>query len=346
MMPELKLALLGFGSVGQEFCRILNEQNERWAADYGFSYKVVALATRSRGTLFDETGINLKRALEEITVNGSFSGSNPAYSQVSPIAIAASASVDIVFEITTLNIEDGEPATAHITTALEHGKHVITANKGPIAFNFDKLESLAEKKDRHFLFEGTVMDGCPVFNLVRETLPGCRVTGFSGILNGTTNYILCEMAAGKSFESALQTAQKMGWAEADPSHDLDGWDAAAKTAALLNVLMDAKTTPLQIARTGVSAISAEMIAAAAAGGKVIKLLCEGYLDNGNARGKVAPVTLDRSHPLARISGTTSALTIETDFAGKLTIEIEEPKIKQTAYALISDLLTIAKRLDQ
>lgn len=345
-MPELRLALLGFGSVGQEFCRILNEQNERWAADYGFSYKVVALATRSRGTLFDEKGINLERALEEIVANGCFKSSNPAYSQINPIAITALACVDLVFEITTLNIKDGEPATAHIAAALENGKHVITANKGPIAFNFHKLKNLAEKRDRHFLFEGTVMDGAPVFNLVRETLPGCRVNGFSGILNSTTNYILCEMAAGKSFETALQKAQEMGWVEADPSHDLDGWDAAAKTAALLNVLMSAKTNPLQIARTGVSAISAEMIAAAAAGGKVIKLLCKGYMVDGTARGRVAPVTLDRSHPLARISGTTSALTIETDFAGKLTIEIEEPKIEQTAYALISDLLTIAKRLNQ
>ncbi len=345
-MPELRLALLGFGSVGQEFCRILKEQNERWAADYGFSYKVVAIATRSRGTLFDEKGINLESALEEIAANGCFTSDNPAYSQINPIAITALTCVDLVFEITTLNIKDGEPATAHITAALENGKHVITANKGPIAFNFHKLKSLAENRDRHFLFEGTVMDGAPVFNLVRETLPGCRVTGFSGILNGTTNYILCEMAAGISFETALQRAQQMGWAEADPSHDLDGWDAAAKTAALLNVLMGAKTNPLQIARTGVSAISAEMIADATAGGKVIKLLCEGYMVNGAARGRVAPVTLGRSHPLARISGTTSALTIETDFAGKLTIEIEDPKIEQTAYALISDLLTIATRLNQ
>jgi homoserine dehydrogenase len=345
-MQELRLALLGFGSVGQEFCRILIEQNERWAADYGFSYKVVALATRSRGTLFDEKGINLERALGEIAANGCFKSDNPAYSQINPIAITALACVDLVIEITTLNIKNGEPATTHIAAALENGKHVITANKGPIAFNFHKLKSLAEKRGRHFLFEGTVMDGAPVFNLVRETLPGCKVTGFSGILNSTTNYILCEMAAGKSFESALQTAQKMGWAEADPSHDLDGWDAAAKTAALLNVLMDAQTTPLQIERTGVSAISAEMITAAAAGGKVIKLLCEGYMVNGTAQGRVAPVTLDRDHPMARIGGTTSALTIETDFAGKLTMEIEEPKIEQTAYALISDLLTIAKRFDQ
>ena len=345
-MHNLNIALIGFGSVGQEFSRILIECEKEWAEHYGCSCKVVAIITRSKGSLLNKAGVDLKRTLREIKDNGRFSPDNPDQSTLSTAEIIAHKDVDLVIEITTLNIENGQPASDHIAGALKNGKHVITANKGPIAFHYRELKQLAEKENRYFYFEGTVMDGAPVFNLLRETLPGCRVTGFSGILTGTTNFILCEMAAGNSFEASLQTAQKMGWAEADPSLDLDGWDSAAKTAALLNVLMDAAITPHDVERTGISKISIEMIEAASAEGKVIKLLCEGFISGGTPHGKVAPVAIAQTHPLAHISGTSSTLTIETDFTGRLTIEIEEPKIHQTAYALVSDLLTIAKNLDQ
>lgn len=343
-MSELKLALIGFGNVGQEFCRILINRSNDWVKQYGCSCKVVAVSTRSKGSLLNKTGLDLSRALKDIEDLGRFSAENPDHSTISTEELLAHQDIDLVIEVTTLNIENGQPAANHIATALKNGKDVITANKGPLAFHYRNLVQLAEKTKRNFYFEGTVMDGAPVFNLVRETLPGCKITGFSGILNSTTNFIMSEMAKGISFETALQNAQKMGWAEADPSLDLDGWDPAAKTAVLLNVLMDADVTPLDIDRTGIRAISPKTIEAAGAKNKVIKLLCEGFILNGSPHGKVAPVAIAQTHPLAHVSGTSSALTLETDFLGKLTIGIEEPKIEQTAYALVSDLLYVVKKL--
>ncbi len=343
-MKEIRLALIGFGSVGREFCRIISERGSEWEEKFGCSFPVTVITTASRGSLMNPEGIDINRALEEINSYGRFGHDNPELSDITSMEAAALDSNDVVIEISTLNIESGQPATDHITAALKTGKHVITANKGPVAFHYRKLQKLAREENRHFLFEGVVMDCAPVFNLARETLPGCKIKGFRGILNSTTNYILCSMAKGMTFEKALQTAQEGGWVEADPSMDIDGWDAAAKTAALINVLMDGDITPPLIERAGISGISTEMIKANKKDGKVIKLICEGYLDDrGSARGRVSPTALTEEDRMARIEGTTSLLELNTDLAGKLSITIDDPKIGQTAYALISDLLTICRK---
>ena len=153
-------------------------------------------------------------------------------------------------ETTVLDIDRGEPAVSHVRAALEGQAHVVTANKGPAAFAYHELEALAESVDRVFFFEGAVMDGVPVFNLVRETMPAVTIEGFRGVINTTCNFILSELERGKEFDQALAEMQARGIAEADPSLDIDGWDAAAKTAALVNVLMGGAITPHHVARTG------------------------------------------------------------------------------------------------
>lgn len=343
-MKTMRLALIGFGNVGQEFMKILLEKRAEWALEYGYDFPVVAVATKRKGNLVNGQGIDLRRAVDEITGEESFSPDNPDGAEISSLEIAGLDFVDIVIETTPLDIQGGQPAVDHIREALQRGKHVITTNKGPIAFAYKELTSLAAAMGRFFLFEGTVLDGAPVFNLVRETLLGCRITGISGILNGTTNYIMTQMEEGESFAKALQTAQEYGWAEAEPSMDIDGWDAAVKVTALMNVLLDADMRPQDVDRTGIGAVSSDTLEAAKAQGQTIKLLCEGYEREGKMVGKVAPTLLPQDHPLAHIRGTTSALTLETDFTGQLTIEIREPKIRQTAYAVVADLLTIAKTL--
>jgi homoserine dehydrogenase len=343
-MKRLNIALLGFGNVGQEFCRLLLDYSSKLTEKYGYNYQVIAITTRSKGSLFNRNGLDLERALKDIFNKGVFSTNNPDYSIFKPLEIIANRDVDLVIEITTLNIENGQPATDHIFKSLQAGKHVITANKGPIAFNYEQLKTLAETNKCLFYFEGTVMDGAPVFNLIRDTLPECQVTGFRGILNSTTNYILSEMTSGASFAKALQTAQTMGWAEADPTMDLAGWDSAAKTAALLNVLMNAKTTPQKIERTGIDKISGKKLKEALADGKVIKLICEGFKDGTSCFGKVEPRAIPITNHLANVNGTSSALTIETDLMGELTITVAEPKIRQTAYAILSDLIAVTKKL--
>ena len=218
---------------------------------------------------------------------------------------------------------------------------MISANKGPIAWAFDELSALAAEKGCMFFYETTVMDGTPVFNLVEHTLKLCRVTKVSGILNSTTNYILEELAAGKDYEDILAAGKKLGFIEADPSMDIDGYDAAAKVTALLNVLMHAHLTPDQVERKGIGNITAQDIKDAADRGKVIKLLCEGSLQpDGNVSACVKPVEVDKGDMLSAIDSTTSVVSITTDLMGKLSVIEHEPEIEQTAYGIFGDVLRV------
>jgi homoserine dehydrogenase len=187
------------------------------------------------------------------------------------------------------------------------------------------------------------MDGTPIFNLVSECLPASEVLSFRGIVNSTTNLILGEMEKGIGFAEALSTAQLLGIAEADPSLDVDGWDSAAKTSAMLNVFMDADVRPNDIEREGIRDVTEAGIAEALQAGKRLKLVCEGSR-RGRPKGRVAPLELPLSDPLANVSGTSSVLEIETDTMGRLTILEIEPRLRQTAYALLSDLINIARKI--
>jgi len=339
----LKLGLIGFGNVGQELARVLIEKEEDWAKNNNCTFKVTAITTLSKGSLVNETGIVLNRALADLAEAGRFNDKNPDLASINPLELTQLDVVDVVIEISTLDIKSGQPASDHLISALKHGKDVITANKGPIAFKYHELRTLASEMNRCLLFEGTVMDGTPVFNLIRETLMGCKINSFKGILNSTTNYILTEMAAGTKYELALSKARDLGFVESDPSLDIDGWDAAAKVAALMNVIFDARITPHQVERMGIAKIGEEDIRKADREGKTIRLICEGYRDEHSCRGKVAPLAISLHDSLALIRGTSSALTLTTDLAGEITIESHNPQIRQTAYALISDLFALANK---
>ncbi len=343
-MKKLRLSLIGFGNAGREFARILLEKGDKLSKEFDCEFEVVSITTKSKGCLVDENGIDIKRALDELESIGKFSKDNPALSNLNSMQVIEKVAADVVVEITTLNIETGQPAIDHIKAALNSGKHVITTNKGPIAWAFEELCALAKNKNKLFLFEGTVLDGAPVFNLVRETLLGCEVTEFRGILNGTTNYLLTELEKGTDYDEALKKAQKMGWAEADPTMDVDGWDPVAKTTALLNVLMHANVTPNEIKRKSIKDISKDDLKKARKQGKTIKYICEGYKEDGKFYGRVEPQLINLDDILAITKGTTSVVTIVTDFLHELTIQIKDPEIRQTSYAIVTDMLNIARIL--
>ena len=340
-MKTIRLALLGFGNAGEAFARLLMEKQEELTSTLDTRVLVSAIATHRKGTLLAEgpEGLNLAELLQELEETGRFSRDEGK----TALQVAEEADYDILVELTPLDIFSGEPAISHIKAGLNRGKHVITANKGPVAWAYRELKDLAARKGVDFLCETTVMDGTPVFNLVRETLPFCRVTEISGILNTTTNFILEEMEAGQSFEEALEEGRRRGFVEADPSADLEGWDAAAKVTALMNVLMDAGITPLQIDRKGIGGITAEMLKEAAARGKSIKLLCRGWMEDGIPYGKVGPEEVDRKSLMAVIDGTSSVVSIQTDLMGKLSVLEHNPEIEQTAFGIFTDLIAIAKR---
>ena len=235
---------------------------------------------------------------------------------------------------------NGQPAVDHIRAALNHGAHAITANKGPIVHACRELRDLAAKQGKRFLFESTVMDGVPIFSFFDE-LPAIHLQGFHGILNSTTNVILSEMEQGLSFDDALKKAQALGIAETDATHDIDGWDAAVKTAALITVLMDVPIRLDQIAREGIRDLTANAVRTAKRDGWHFKLVCRARRTANGVEASVGPEKVRSSEPMARITGTSSYIYFETDIFPGLAITEENPGLYATAYGLLADFIRAA-----
>jgi homoserine dehydrogenase len=219
---------------------------------------------------------------------------------------------------------------------------VITANKGPVAFAYAALACVVERAERRFLFEGAVMDGVPIFNLVRETLPAVGMVGFRGVVNSTTNFILTAMEEGQRFDAALAEMQARGVAEADASLDVDGWDAAAKTAALANVLLGARMTPRDVDRQGIGPGTGRRARAARTAGRRLKLVARAERQGGRVTARVGPENLRGDDLLAGLEGQQNALILKTELLEEIAIVQRSGSLTQTAYALLSDLITIAR----
>lgn len=330
-MRTIRIALIGYGNVGRAFAEMLLRKEDFIRNEFDAKAVITAICTASRGACIRPEGIDTRTLTEEM-----FDRERDAF------AVIESGEYDVMIELTPINIMTGQPATDHVRRALALGKHVITANKGPIAWHYRELRDLAKAQGVGFCHEATVMDGTPVYNLTKETLQGCRITEVSGIFNATTNFILTEMEKGVSFEDAVAEGRRQGFVEADASMDVDGWDAAAKLTALMNVLMDVEITPLEIERTGIGEITKADIDAAKAQGKRIKLLCRGTVEKGKPVGVVAPTLVDEHTLPAIMDATSSYVTIDTDLMGATTVIEEpfEPEIDHTAYGVLSDLFRI------
>ena len=337
------LALVGFGHVGRRFAALLEERRDGLARSCGLDCRIVGIATRRRGARFDYRGIDPNGAREDA---GASAGPAAAFEVIEQLG-RSDADLRIVVETTTLDVSAGQPAIDHVRSAFAAGCDVITANKGPVAFAYASLSAEATAAGVSFLFEGSVMDGVPVFNLVREVLPLVAVTGFRGVVNSTTNHILTAMEQGDAFDAALARMQAEGIAEADATLDLDGWDAAAKAAALANVLLDARTSPLEVDRIGICASDGARAREARANGRRLKLVASGVRESsGRVSARVAPVELAGSDLLAGLDGKANALLLQTDLLGEIAICQLEGTLTHTAYALLSDLVTIGRRRAQ
>ncbi len=249
----------------------------------------------------------------------------------------AAAQADILFEATSLNVQTGQPAVDHIRAALHHGAHAITANKGPIVHAYRELRDLAAARGKRFLFESTVMDGVPIFSLF-DQLPAIHLQGFHGILNSTTNVILTEMESGLSFDESLKKAQALGIAETDATHDIDGWDAAVKTAALVTVLMDIPIKLEEINREGIRGLSAEAVRAEKKEGRPYKLVCRANKTGKGITASVRPEQIPLTDPMSQIAGTSSYIYFETDIFPGLAITEENPGLYATAYGMLADFV--------
>jgi homoserine dehydrogenase len=346
----LELILVGFGNVARRFVGLLHEQRGRLAREHDLSTRIIGIATRRHGRAFAARGLDAA-ALAARLARGEPIGS-PRSDEAWAVtfirdcarnsAAAARQRRLVVVETTTLDIERGEPAIGHVRAALAGGAHVVTANKGPVAFAYRALSRAAGRANRRFLFEGAVMDGVPIFNLARETLPAIHIAGFRGVVNSTTNYILTAMEQGQSFDAALAEMQAAGIAEADASLDVDGWDAAAKTSALANVLLGANLTPRHVEREGISRGTAVRAIEACRAGRRLKLVARASRKGSRTTARVAPEELPAGDLLAGLEGQQNALILQTDLLGEIAIVQRSGDLTQTAYALLSDLVTIAR----
>jgi homoserine dehydrogenase len=320
MREALKLALIGFGNVGRELARLLDERR----ADYPFL--VTGIHTARHGTAVSESGLAPEPEF------------GPAAASVEAFLDAARAEVAV--ELTTLNPTTGEPAIGHIRAAFARGMHVVTANKGPIAHAYAALRDEAGRRGLRFRFESTVMDGAPVFNMVRNNLPGVRVLGFTGVLNSTSKVIVETMERGGTFEEGLAAARKLGITEADGAYDVDGWDSAAKTAALANVLMDAGTTPQAVSTRGIGRLTPERVQDLARAGKTVRLVSRARRNGRDISLRVRAEVLDRSDVLAAVAGTSNLLLLHTDRMGTVGTVSVGPTVRQTAYGVFIDLVSL------
>ena len=323
------------GNVNRTLVQLLQSKNKDLNRR-GIAWRITGVATRSLGWIADENGLDLQRLID---------GTPAQERKPEPHGVREwlqASRADVLFEATSLNVKDGQPAIEHIRAALECGAHAITANKGPIVHAYDGLSALARQKKRRFLFESTVMDGAPIFSMFREGLPLVQVNGFRGILNSTTNVILSGMESGLSFEDSLKQAQAFGIAETDPSNDIEGWDAAVKTAALIIVLMRMPIKLGDIEREGIGKLSAADVRSAKSAGKPYKLVCRAWRDSERVHATVAPEQVPLSDPLAWVEGTSSILYLESDIFPGLAITENNPRLEATAFGMLADLVRVAE----
>ncbi len=332
-----KIALIGFGTVGQGITEILLSKQKFLKDTYKFDYDIVAVADLTFGNCYNPKGLDIPYLLQTARAKKKFSKD---VCDKNTVSLIKSCNADIVCELTYTNLKTGGPAMDHVKAALSSKKHVVSSNKGPAALQYQAFARLAKKHGVKFMIEGTVVAGTPIINLSQGPLAGCEISKIKGILNGTTNYMLTEMEQGMDYASVLKVAQQLGYAEADPSGDVEGYDARGKVCILANVLMGVPLKINDIPCRGITKISAGDIEKARKEGKRWKLIGCIENKNGKIKASVGPEMIELTHPLAGVMGANNALTFTTDLLGEITIVGPGAGKTQTGFAILSDMLAI------
>jgi homoserine dehydrogenase len=329
----LRIILCGFGVVGQSLVKLFDSRSEELYSKYGLKPRVVGVFD-SKGSAIDSSGLDLGKLVETKKKFGTVKNYAETKNNMSGLDIIKNFEAEVLIETTASNYKDAEPGMTHITSAMKKGMHVISVNKGPLALAFPSLLELATYNQVMLKFSGTVGGGTPILDYAKDSLRGERITSFAGILNGTTNYILTNMANGLSFDSALKDAKDKGYVEADESLDLDGLDAAAKLVILANWIMGMKVTMPDIKCTGIRKVTSEDIKKAAKKKCAIKLIasCDKELE-------VAPKEVSIDDPLC-VNGTLNAIAFTSEHSGTQTIIGKGAGGMETASSILRDLLDI------
>ncbi|MCK4311276.1 MAG: homoserine dehydrogenase [Candidatus Cloacimonetes bacterium] len=333
----MKLAFLGFGTVGQGICEILLRKKEYLKEKYNYEFDVVAVADFVYGNVYNPDGLDILFMLEQAKAKKKFTKDVTDWDN---LTLIKECNADVLCELTFTDLNTGGPAVDHCRAALESGKHVVTSNKGPAALKYQEMKALANKNGVKFLIEGTVCAGTPVINLIDGPLAGCEISKICGILNGTTNYMLSEMEKGMDYDKVLKIAQELGYAEADPTGDVEGYDARGKVTILANIVMGAPLNINDVSCEGITKITSDDIKKAKEQNSRWKLIGSVEKKDGKVIGSVAPEMVALSHPLAGVMGATNALTFSTDLLGDVTIVGPGAGRIETGFSILTDLLKI------
>lgn len=339
----MRLCLIGYGNVGYGFVRVLLRHGSWLLERFGFAPKIVAVHDLRRGTVLSPSGLDLWALAKAWEKNLNLSELGASSASLDAFSVIKESNADTVLELTPTDLATGEPAASHIRTALSLGKHVVTTNKGPVALFGKELLSLARENRVQFRFEGTVMAGTPLFSLVDFGI-AAPIRRVRGILNGTTNFILTQMEAGKTYGEALAEAQRRGYAETDPTADVEGFDALAKILILANLILGGDLRAHDIPREGITKLDPVDVQNAPKEGFRWKLVAEAAREDGMVRAKVGPERLPLSDPLSQVSGVLNAITLEFDPLGAITVIGPGAGPEVTGHALLSDLLAIHRGL--
>jgi len=337
----MRLILVGFGTVGRGAAESLHAAAPAFA-ERGASPRIVAVVDPLVGSVFRTDGLEPERLLA-LADGGTDLSDYPDAEAVEGLAEVLDRGVaDVLVELTPTNLQHGQPGLDHVRAAIRAGLHVVTTNKGPIALAYRELAAAARSAGVQLRFEGTVMSGTPVLNLCESGLAGAGIRSIRGVLNGTCNFILSQMETGVAYDDALTDAQAKGYAEADPSGDVDGWDAAAKALILANCVLGADLEIDEVARVGIRDISTAAIESALADGKTWRLVARVERSDAGWRAGVEPELVDRTTPLGSLAGPGNLLVFATEALGDVVIAGPGAGRRATGHAVIADLVALAR----
>ena len=334
----MRILLCGFGVVGQSLVKLFDSRSDELYAKYGLKPRVIGVFD-SKGSAVDQSGLDLDKLVKVKKKFGTVKNYADTNNSMSGIDMLKNIEADVLIETTASNYKDAEPGMTHITTAMKNGMHVISVNKGPLALAFPSLLELATYNQVMFRFSGTVGGGTPILDYAKNSLSGEKIMSFAGILNGTTNYIMTNMASGLSFNDALKDAKNKGYVEADESLDLDGLDAAAKLVILANWIMGMKVTLPDINCTGIRKVTSEDIKKAAKKNCAIKLIASCNKEEM----VVSPKEVSNDDPLC-VNGTLNAIAFTSEHSGTQTIIGKGAGGTETASSILRDLLDIRQEI--
>jgi homoserine dehydrogenase len=337
-MSKTSLAITGLGNVGRSLLQLIQRQRGLLRSRFDLEL-VLAGACDSSGARIDSNGLDIDEIISIKQEKKGLAG----IAGMAPNEFARSVEADILVELTLTNLQHGEPGLSTIRCALDRKMNVVTANKGPLVVAYPELSVLAKSNQVKLLYSAAVTGGLPTLNVGTRDLCAATILKVEGVFNGTTNYILTRMAEGISYSDALQHAQKVGMAEADPTLDVDGWDAACKLVIIANAVLGRPTKLSDVVVEGIREVTPQQLQLAASRDQVIKLIACADRQGNDYQLSVRPTMLDFSHPLAHVGANMMAVVYETDINGKIFASIVEPDPIPTAAAVLRDIVHIAAK---